>query len=125
MKGRKIFGELLKYGEMWRVGANESTLVTFYNDVTIGGKKVRRGTYGLFAKVNETNWEFILHRNTQSWGVANHDEKDNVVSVIANVEKTPAPVEALSILLVENGTDKLDLVVGWENSMAKLPITLK
>ena len=125
MKGRKVFGELLKYGEMWRVGANETTLVTFYNDVTIGGKKVRRGTYGLFAKVNENNWEFIIHKNTQSWGNAQHDEKDNVVTVVANVEKTPAPVEALSILLVENGTDKLDLIVGWENSMAKLPIMLK
>jgi len=125
VKGRKIFGELLKFGEMWRVGANETTLITFYNDVTIAGKKVRRGTYGLFAKVNERNWEFIIHKNTQSWGNANHDEKDNVVSVIANVQNTPSSVEALSILLKENGTDQLDLIVAWENSMAKLPITLK
>ena len=125
MNGRKVFGELLKYGEMWRVGANETTLVTFFNDVTIGGKKVRKGTYGLFAKVNQGTWEFIIHKNTQSWGHPNHDEKDNVVTVVANVEKTPSSVEALSILLVENGTNKVDLVVAWENSMAKLPITLK
>jgi len=52
MKGRKIFGELLKYGEMWRVGANQTTEVTFFQDVMIGGKKIRRGKYGLFAKVN-------------------------------------------------------------------------
>ena len=125
MKGRKVFGELLKYGEMWRVGANETTLLTFFQDVTIGGKKVKKGTYGLFAKVNEKNWEFIIHKNTQSWGSPNHDEKDNVVSVIANVQKPPSPVEALSIIFRENGTDQLDLIVAWENSMAKLPITLK
>ena len=125
MKGRKVFGELLKYGEMWRVGANETTLVTFYNDVTIGGKKVRRGTYGLFAKVNENNWEFIIHKNTQSWGHPNHDEKDNVVSVVANVESTPSLVENMSIIFRENGENQLDIIVAWENSMAKLPVMLK
>lgn len=125
MKGRKIFGELLKYGDMWRVGANETTTLSFFEDVTIGGKKIRKGTYGLFAKVNEDNWEFIVHKNPQSWGSANHDEKHNLVTVVANTEKTPATVEALSILLVENGADKIDLIVAWENSMAKLPILLK
>ena len=48
-KGRKIFGELLKYGERWRLGANETTEITFFNDVTINGTKVRKGKYGIFA----------------------------------------------------------------------------
>lgn len=125
MKGRKIFGELLKYGEMWRVGANETTELTFFEDVTIGGTKIKKGRYGLFAKVNEGNWEFIIHKSVQSWGHANHDEKDNIVSVTATTEKTPKTIEAMSILLVENGKDQVDLVVAWENTMARLPIMLK
>ncbi len=78
-KGRKVFGEMLKYGEMWRVGANETTIITFFQDVTINGTKLRKGQYGLFAKVNEGSWDFIVHKNTQSWGNPNHDDKDNVV----------------------------------------------
>lgn len=125
MKGRKIFGELLKYGEMWRVGANETTEVTFFQDVMIGGKEVKAGKYGLFANVKQNEWEFIIHQNIPSWGNPNHDDSTNVVTVTAKTEKTPQTVEALSILLVEKSANQVDLVVGWENTMARLPITLK
>lgn len=121
---RDIFGGLLKYGEMWRVGANETTEVTFFEDVTIGGKKVKKGKYGLFAKVNEDNWEFIIHTNLPSWGNPNHDESTNVATVTAKTEKTASTVEALSILLQENGENQVDLIVAWDDTMARLPITL-
>ncbi|MFK7937474.1 MAG: DUF2911 domain-containing protein [Saprospiraceae bacterium] len=124
-KDRDVWGGMKKAGEMWRVGANETTLVTFYQDVTIGGTKVKKGTYGLFAKINEGSWDFIIHKNTQSWGHPNHDEKDNVVTVNAKTLDTPETVEAMSILLVENGTDALDLIVAFDDKMAKLPIMLK
>lgn len=126
MKGRKVFGELLKYGDMWRVGANETTEITFFEDVTINGKKVRKGKYGLFAKlISASEWEFIIHTNLPSWGPPNHDEKTNVVTMKVKTAKTPKTLEALSMLLVENGKNQVDLVVGWENTMAKLPIMLK
>lgn len=121
-KGRDVFGGLLKPGSMWRVGANETTELTFFEDVTIGGKEVKAGKYGLFAKVNEGNWEFIIHKNVQSWGPPNHDDKDNVVTVTAQTQKTPSTVEAMTILLQENGENKVDLIVAWDDTMAKLPI---
>ncbi|WP_020568053.1 DUF2911 domain-containing protein [Neolewinella persica] len=124
MKGRKIFGEMLKYGEMWRVGANETTELTFFKDVTINGKDVKAGRYGLFAKVNDGSWEFIIHKAVQSWGNANFDEKDVVVKMTAKTEKTPATLEALSMTFVGKG-DMVELVVGWENTMARLPIKVK
>lgn len=125
MKGRKIFGDLLKYGDMWRVGANETTLITFFQDVAINGKDVKAGTYGLFAEINEGEWEFIIHKNTQSWGNANHDAKDNVVSMKAKTEKTPSTLEALSMAFVDKGAGNIELVVGWEDTMARLPIMVK
>ncbi|MEM9527955.1 MAG: DUF2911 domain-containing protein [Bacteroidota bacterium] len=121
MKGRKIFGELLPYGKMWRVGANETTLVTFFEPVSIDGKDIKAGTYGLFAEVNEGEWDFILHKNTQSWGDANHDAKDNVATFRVKTEKTPNTLEALSIALMEKD-GLVHLVVGWEDTMARLPI---
>ena len=125
MKGRKVFGELLEYGEMWRVGANQTTLVSFYQDVNIGGTDIRKGTYGLFAKVQEDHWEFIVHKNTQSWGHYNHDEKDNIVVVKAMTAATPKTLEALSIIFEEKENKQVDIIVGWENTMARLPVQLK
>ena len=125
MKGRKIFGNgLLKNGEMWRVGANETTELTFFKDVVINGEDVKAGRYGLFAMVNDGEWEFIVHNAVQSWGNANFDEKDVVVKMKAKTEKTPKTLEALSMAFVESG-EQLHLVVGWENTMARLPIAVK
>lgn len=122
MKGRKVFGELLAYGSVWRVGANETTLISFYQNVMIGGKEIEAGTYGLFATVNKDNWEFIIHKNVQSWGENNHNDADNVVKITAATEKTPATLESLSMTFVDKGSNQLELVVGWENTMARLPI---
>ena len=125
MKGRTVFGEMLKYGEMWRLGANQTTLITFYEDVNIGGTDVRRGTYGLFAKVNQGNWEIIVHKNTRSWGTFGHDEEDNVVTVTAPTAKTPSTLEALSVTYQDKGNKTVDVIFGWENTMARLPVTFK
>lgn len=125
MKGRKVFGEMLKNGSMWRLGANETTEVTFFNDVMVGGKEVKAGRYGLFANVNEGEWEFILHKAVQSWGPPNFDEADTVVTVKAKTEKTPTTLEALSMTFVEKDDKTVELVVGWENTMARLPIMRK
>ncbi|MEM1121637.1 MAG: DUF2911 domain-containing protein [Bacteroidota bacterium] len=124
-KGRDVWGGMKKAGDMWRVGANETTELTFYQDVTIGGTKVKKGKYGLFAKINDGSWDFIVHKNVQSWGTPNHDEKDNVVTVNAKTLDTPETVEAMTILLEKNGANALDLIVAWDDKMAKLPIMLK
>ncbi len=121
MKGRTIFGDLLKYGEMWRVGANETTEITFFKDVEINGTQIDAGRYGLFAKVNEDNWEFMIHTNPQSWGPPNHDPSANVLVYTAKTEKTPETLEALSMTFVE-AEDSVHLVIGWENTMARIPI---
>ena len=125
MKERKIFGELLTFGEVWRVGANETTELTFFKDVTIGGTDIEAGRYGLFATVNEDSWDFVIHSAVQSWGPANHDEEDNVATLSAKTEKTPTTLEALSMTFVEKDNGTIELVIGWENTMTRIPITVK
>jgi len=125
MKGRKIFGELLKVGEVWRAGANETTEITLFKEATIGGVKLRPGKYGLFVKLNATTWDFIIHKNVQSWGNANHNDKDNVVTVPVKPESTPTIVENMTILLNDNAKGQLELILAWENTMARLPISMK
>ncbi len=125
MKGRKIFGDLIPTdGSMWRLGANETTLVTLFMDAKVGDTDVKAGTYGLFARVMDNEWEYVLHKSTQSWGNANFDEKDIVATYKTKTEKTPTTLEGLSATMMDvDGT--IHLVFGWENTMARLPIMMK
>ncbi len=123
-KSRKIFGELIKYGEPWRLGANETTEITFFDDVKIGGKDVKAGTYGLMAKVNENAWDFVVHKNIPSWGPANHDDEKNVASLSVPVTSAPSEVEALSMVFEKADGNTVNLVVAWDKTMVKLPIEL-
>ena len=124
-KGRVIFGELLKYGEPWRLGANETTEITFFDDVVIGGKDVKKGRYGIMATPNEDNWEFVIHTDIPSWGTHEHDDEKNVVSVTAPVSKSATEVEALSITFDKKDDNNVDMVVAWDKTQVRMPIVLK
>lgn len=123
-KGRKLFGDLIEYGKIWRLGANETPQITFFNSVTINGQTVKAGTYGLFVRPTADKWEFILHKQTQSWGSANYDEKNNVLTMTVPVERTPETLEAMSMTFAEKDPTTIHLVAGWGNTMAQLPIKL-
>ncbi|OAV43618.1 DUF2911 domain-containing protein [Lewinella sp. 4G2] len=125
LKDRVAFGELIKYGELWRLGANETPQVFFFEDVMIDGKPVKAGRYGLFARPEADEWEFVLHKSYQSWGTPNFDEESTVLTFKAKTEKTPEKLEALSATFVEMGDNTIHLIFGWEDTMARLPITLK
>lgn len=119
---RPIFGGLVKYGEVWRLGANEATEIEFYKQVKIGDKKIAKGRYTLYAVVNEDNWTFILNKDTDTWGAFKYDQKKDVVRVTVPVQKTDALVESLSMVF-EKTSSGCNLVVAWENVKAVLPVT--
>ncbi len=125
VKGRTIFGELVKYGEPWRLGANETTTITFFDDVMIGGREVKKGTYGLMAVVNENEWEFVFHKNVASWGTANHNDEHNVASAMASVSTHPETIEALSMAFEKQDDNSVHLLVAWDNTLARLPIVMQ
>src|SRR5688572_28070492 len=77
-EGRTVFGGLVTYGKVWRLGANEATEVEFYRPVTIGGKKVAPGRYTLYAMVNEKTWTFIVNKETDTWGTFKYDTAKDV-----------------------------------------------
>lgn len=124
-KGRTIFGELVKYGEPWRLGANETTEITFFEDVKIGGSEVKAGRYGILANVEKDNWEFVIHSNIPSWGAHNHDEKKNVAKVSVPVTANSTEVEALSVVFDKKDDKNVDMVVAWDKTLVRMPIELK
>jgi len=121
-KDRKIFGELLEYGKVWRVGSNESTEITFFQNVTIQGNEVRRGTYNLYAIVNQDSWDIILNTDRPAWGPPNRDESKDVLTVTVPVKMDSEDLEILNLKFEEQGADAVDLLIAWEKHRARLPI---
>ena len=122
-QGRKIFGELVEYGKVWRLGANEATEIEFYKDVKIGGKKVPKGRYTLYAIVSENVWTMILNKDTDTWGAFKYDSKKDMLRTDVVVQKTDDVVESMSMFF-EKSTTGISLIIAWEQVKATLPITL-
>ena len=122
-QGRKIFGELVEYGSVWRLGANEATEIEFYKDVKIGGKKVPKGRYTLYAIVSENVWTMILNKDTDTWGAFKYDSKKDVLRTEVPVQKTDEVVESMSMLFEKSATG-ISLIIAWEQVKVTLPITL-
>jgi hypothetical protein len=123
-EGRSIFGGLVEYGKLWRLGANEATEIEFYRKVNIGGKKIPKGRYTLYAIVNENSWTFIINKETDTWGAFKYNAEKDVVRVDVPVEKTNEALENF-VMVFEKADSNMNLVVAWENIKVALPITLK
>lgn len=122
-QGRKIFGDLVEYGKLWRLGANEATEIEFYKDVKINGKKILKGRYTLYTIVNESSWTLILNKDTDIWGAFKYDIKKDVLRMDVPVEKSEEVVEALSMIF-EKSTNTINLIIAWEQVRVSLPISL-
>lgn len=120
--GRVIFGGLVKYGEIWRLGANEATEIEFYKNVRLGGKKINKGRYTVYAIVNETSWTVIINKDTDTWGSFKYDIKKDVVRKEVAVDKTAAMLESLAMAF-EKSTSGFSLIIGWDNTRVSVPFT--
>jgi hypothetical protein len=120
--GRIIFGSVLKYGDLWRLGANEATEIEFFKTVRIGGKKVTKGRYTLYAIINENTWTIIINKETDTWGSFKYNEKKDVVRVDVAIQKTDAVVEYLSMAFTK-ATAGCSLTIAWDNTKVSLPIS--
>lgn len=121
--GRSIFGGLVEYGKVWRLGANEATEIEFFKPVRIGGKKVTRGRYTLYAVVNEASWTFIVNKETDTWGSFKYNSEKDLTRITVPVQKTNDNVEDLAMVFEKTATG-MNLVIAWENIRVAMPITL-
>ena len=118
---RKVWGDLVPYGQVWRAGANENTTIEFSTPVSIGGKTVPAGTYGLHMLPTEKDWTVILSSVSSAWGSFTYDEKEDAV----RVSSTPKPAEFEERLeyRFENPTEtSADVVMAWDKLAVSFPI---
>jgi hypothetical protein len=118
---RVVFGELIEYGSIWRLGANEATELELFKDARIGNLKVKKGRYTLYAIPTEKNWTIIINRDTDTWGAFKYDQKKDVGRVTVPVEKTSEITEYYTMFFEKNGPT-VNLQVYWDNYKAAIPI---
>ena len=120
LQGRKLFHNLLKYGEPWRLGANEATEIQFYQDVTIQNKKIKAGRYILYCIPQEETWTIVLNNNVDTWGLKIDSTKDLNRFEIPVTHNNP-PLEYLTIVF-EKADHGAKLLMAWDDIKAELPI---
>jgi len=123
VKARKIFGELVPYGKVWRAGANSSTKITFEQSVNFGGKTVSAGTYGLFITPSEKEWKIILNKDSQQWGAYEFNEKLNVLEVSVPVQKLAEKQEWFEISLNPKDEHSANLTFKWDDVKAEVALS--
>ncbi len=118
---RKVWGELVPYNDPWRAGANENTTITFSSPVTVGGKPLPAGTYGIHMIPTEKDWTVALSHVATAWGSFSYDPKEDA----ARFTVTPRPAEFQERLQYrfENPTDdSTTAVLSWEKLEVPIPI---
>jgi len=125
VKGRKIFGDLVPFGEMWRTGANASTKVTFSENVKVGGVDLPKGTYALYTIPDEKEWTIIFYKNTSFGGVPGKDfnEADVAARFMVAPAKLKEPVETFTIAINDLKNSGADLELTWENTKVSIPFS--
>jgi hypothetical protein len=124
VKGRKIWGAVVPYDQMWRAGANQATKVTFGRDVTLAGKPVPAGTYAFFVIPSKSAWTVILNKRADQAGTGrDYKPADDLLRV--QVQPKAAPFrERLAYLVTDFTDDKASLDLEWEKVRLSIPITV-
>lgn len=122
MKGRKVFGDLVPFGKVWRTGANSATILNFSDEVTIGGKTIPAGKYGLLSIPDKNSWTLIISKQLDVTSPAAYKQESDVVRVDVNVMKLEEKVESFTIQFANIKPTSCELHIMWENTAVSLPI---
>jgi len=126
VKGRKIFGDLVPYGRIWRVGANASTKITVDSDVQVMGNMLRAGTYALYAFPEAEEWEIVFHSNTEHWGDGRtaYDSEEDVFRIRVKPEVLLYKQENFLISFDGLKHDAVNMIFAWDDTKIMIPISV-
>jgi len=117
-KNRDIFGEEVKYNEVWRLGANEASELELFKNASIGGKKIPKGRYTVYCIPNETKWTIVVNKDNYSWGSFTYKPEKDIARIDVPVQKISENVEALTMFFETNSW-----VIEWDNLKVTVPVS--
>lgn len=123
--GRSVFGELVEYGQIWRLGANEATEIEIYKDVKCGTEtRLKKGRYTMYAIPYQDKWTIIFNKETDIWGAFQYDPKKDALRVDVPAQKLPESAEAFTMQFEKDSTG-LNLAIMWDNVKALVPFSFQ
>ena len=121
-RDRMVMGELVPFGELWRTGANEATAIHLEGPATIGGIALEAGSYSLYTRPSQDNWEVFLNSSFVRWGIPISDEVRT--TEVGSFEVTPeSTVGMVETLTYERDSTAGEIVMEWENTRIWIPVT--
>ncbi|WP_028668450.1 DUF2911 domain-containing protein [Runella zeae] len=122
MKGRKIFGDLVPFGKIWRTGANGATKITFGEDVKVGGVPVKAGSYAIYSVPNANEWEIIINKGANNGGLTGYKTEDDVARFKVKAMQLPFEIESFTIILANVTASSATVQILWENTAVEFPV---
>ena len=122
--GREVWGGLVPYGKVWRIGANTNTTFTVTDAVEIGGQDLPAGTYGLHLLPEEDQWTFIFSKNHTSWGSYFYQEGEDALRVTVMAEEAPEERNWMSLDFHERERGETSVVLTWADKRARFNVSL-
>lgn len=122
IRGRKIFGDVVAYGDVWRTGANAATRIKIGEDLVFGGQLVKAGEYALYTVPNQGEWEVIINKGTGNWGAYTYDKTADVVRFKVKTQNVTPPVQSFSITIDDITYNTFNLTLSWENTRVVIPV---
>ena len=123
IKGRKVFGDLVPYGKVWRTGANNATTIDFGDDVTIGGTKVAAGKYGLLTIPDKDNWKVIITKQLEVTNPTDYKPESDLVRVDVKPMTMKDKMETFTMQFANVKSSTCELQIMWENTAVVVPIS--
>lgn len=121
VKGRKIWGDLVPFGQVWRAGANTATTITFSRAAQVAGKAVPAGTYGFFAVPGEKTWTLVLNKKAKQWGAYDYKQEDDLMRWEVTPQTGPF-LEYLDYRVVPQDINRAIVELGWEKLRVSFPV---
>lgn len=121
VKGRKVWGGVVPYGQVWRAGANNATVLTLSHAAKVAGQAVPAGSYGFFAIPGETTWTLVLNRKAKQWGAYDYKPEEDQLRWLVT-PRTGAFVEFLEYRVLPQDTSRATVELGWEKLRVSFPI---
>jgi hypothetical protein len=122
-KGRKVMGDLVPFGKVWRTGANAATTLTFSDDVTIGGKEIKAGKYGLLTIPDAGKWTIVISKDVNVNQPSAYKQENDVARVEAPVVTLPFLVENFTIGFADLTGSSCNIQLMWENTLVQFAVT--
>lgn len=124
-KGRKVYGDLVPFGKIWRTGANASTKITFGDSVMIGtAGKLKKGTYSIFTIPNKGEWTVIFSKSLELWGADGYKDENDAYRLNIKTTALNDKIETFNIDFKNITNNGADLCIEWENTRVAIPISV-